>query len=542
MGIFGPPNIDKMEKNRDIDGLLRALKYKPGSMNEEHWKVREAAIKALGRLKDPRSVQPLLNLFDGPSTWVIPDAIKATILEVLIGIGSPAVEALIAALSKFWTRSIAIEALVNIGDVRAVRPLFDDYRLGGIVASTVKDPLIKMGAITVKVLVDILDGKDNTLRPAAADLLGEIGDARAIEALCVALKDPDRKVHKAAIRALGKIYDSKVLRLLVSELKRPEADIRAAAQQALESFSVLKKDRSLEHLDVSPLVDILRSNERSICRIAAKVLNQLGWKPVTDEQKAWIWVSKHQWVKCQTVGSLAVEPLVAALEDPDEKVRAAAIRALGVISDERSVRPIFDIYVRNNSQLALDALKKMGAITVKVLVDILDDQDDALRRAAAGFLDSEMKWKPVTDKHKAWLWTSKHHWEQCQTLGSLAVEPLIAALQSERTERNHIVRILGEIGDGRAVYPLMLALNDIQTHTAAAQALVKLYQSEKLSAQEKQLILSGRGKIIENLHADQGTQIHTDWRSTDYRTDCHVDSIDNNDHSDESAYGSSFPL
>ena len=54
MGLFGPPNIEKMKAKCDIDGLIKALDYQkdPG--------VRRAAAEALGDLKEARSVGLLI--------------------------------------------------------------------------------------------------------------------------------------------------------------------------------------------------------------------------------------------------------------------------------------------------------------------------------------------------------------------------------------------------------------------------------------------------------------------------------------------------
>ena len=53
MGFFGP-NIKRLQSQRNVEGLIRALDY-----NKEA-SVRQAATMALGELKDPRAVEPLI--------------------------------------------------------------------------------------------------------------------------------------------------------------------------------------------------------------------------------------------------------------------------------------------------------------------------------------------------------------------------------------------------------------------------------------------------------------------------------------------------
>ena len=52
-GLFGEPDIERLERKNDVDGLIRALQYKKSIG------VRSAAARALGDLGDARAVEPL---------------------------------------------------------------------------------------------------------------------------------------------------------------------------------------------------------------------------------------------------------------------------------------------------------------------------------------------------------------------------------------------------------------------------------------------------------------------------------------------------
>ncbi len=54
-GIFGKPNIDKLKAKGNVRGLIKALGY------TKNWLVREKAAEALGKIRDPRAVEPLSN-------------------------------------------------------------------------------------------------------------------------------------------------------------------------------------------------------------------------------------------------------------------------------------------------------------------------------------------------------------------------------------------------------------------------------------------------------------------------------------------------
>src|ERR1035437_8202162 len=53
MPLFGPPDIHQLEARRDAQGLIKALSYKDPA-------IRMAAAEALGPLKDPLAVEPLM--------------------------------------------------------------------------------------------------------------------------------------------------------------------------------------------------------------------------------------------------------------------------------------------------------------------------------------------------------------------------------------------------------------------------------------------------------------------------------------------------
>ena len=56
MGIFDKlfkPNVEKMEANKDVKGLIKALRH-------EEWDIRRAAIYALGEIGDAQAVEGLM--------------------------------------------------------------------------------------------------------------------------------------------------------------------------------------------------------------------------------------------------------------------------------------------------------------------------------------------------------------------------------------------------------------------------------------------------------------------------------------------------
>lgn len=219
-----PPDIDKLEARRDVDGLIRALK------NEEDRDVRRSAAKALGRIGGARAVEPLI------------EALRV----------------------KGWVQEAAVDALGNIGDARAAEPLIAYLMInGGGFASEVDriyEAIAKIGAPAVAPLIAALRVQDRAPvraepgRPAqvaavltfegqkedaykrryAARALGRIGDARAFDPLVATLRsDPDAFVRWAAAAALGDLGDPRATAALTDCIETDRTIARDAAADAL---------------------------------------------------------------------------------------------------------------------------------------------------------------------------------------------------------------------------------------------------------------------------------------------------------------------
>lgn len=140
MALSGKPDLEQLEKNKDVDGLVKAL-------NSD---ARGRAAGALGRIGGPRAVEALIAAL---TSDVNDEYMHECAARALGSIGDPrAVEALIAALTVKASADktkIVIEALAAIGDTRAVEPLIDILESGRYILSVSK-ALVKIGYAEVK--------------------------------------------------------------------------------------------------------------------------------------------------------------------------------------------------------------------------------------------------------------------------------------------------------------------------------------------------------------------------------------------------------
>lgn len=150
-----------------VEPLIEALQDKEGT-------VRKFAAILLGKLRDPRAVEPL-----GMTLYDMHHEVGKVSAEALAQFGAPAVEILIEALShpEMWIRIHAVEALSRIRD-RRVTP----------------------------VLLEMLNDPEREVRKQVIIALGDCNDRSAAPALQeIAANRSDRELHSLAKQAIEKL-------------------------------------------------------------------------------------------------------------------------------------------------------------------------------------------------------------------------------------------------------------------------------------------------------------------------------------------------
>ena len=176
-----PEGADELEK-LGLDGLVKVLHDNTDPV------VRQYAAYLLGKAKNPRAIQPLIEALADFDKSVREQATFA-----LSSIGKAAIEPLTEAMKepKWETRYRAAEAMGKIADEKAIRPLVQALK----------------------------DNKEH-VRYMAAKGLREIGDSNAVEPMVILLGDENRYVRMMAARALGAIGGSKVKEALEAALEK----------------------------------------------------------------------------------------------------------------------------------------------------------------------------------------------------------------------------------------------------------------------------------------------------------------------------------
>jgi HEAT repeat protein len=129
------------------------------------------------------------------------------------------------------------KALGEIGDARAVDALIEALKdEDSDVYWNSIDALVKIAKKDlglVDKLIKALRDEDSYVRISVAWALGEIGDASAVDALIEALRDEDSYVRESVAWALGAIGDARAVDSLIKTLKDDDYFVRESAKVAL---------------------------------------------------------------------------------------------------------------------------------------------------------------------------------------------------------------------------------------------------------------------------------------------------------------------
>ena len=399
-------------------------------LQNEDADIRCVAAEALGELGDLRAVEPLCELLESE--------LRLNAHREVVTFEGPEgkVHSMIMGKEQGkWICRAAAEALGKIGDKRTCvrKVLFavlgdEDNEVGKASAEALK-ALLASDQV-VELFCEMLCEDENAdYRKVAAISLGRLSDRRVVPLLLqvVLCREEREDVRGCAILALGQLSDSRAVEPLCELLQNEDRNV----SEVLRKTAVMTLGKLGDRRAVGPLCKLLYDNDKEVCGIAARALGQIG-----DYR--------------------AEEPLCGLLQDEDRDVRMGALVALGQLEDTRTVGSLMQVAFHDEDRdirvIAVKTLSEWGGSYVwELLLKTLHDDNGLVGSVAADALGE------LGD---------------CQ-----AVEPLCEALQNENTlVRVSAAAALGKLGDTRAVEPLLKNVpgKDDWLPGVATQALGKL--------------------------------------------------------------------
>lgn len=320
--------------------------------------------------------------------------------QILVRMGAVAIPALTEGI-RSGDPSIQVQAAVLLGEIndRSVLPI----------------------------LLKILASKNYKVQVAAAQVLGKIGDASVMPHLLKTLNDEDPDVRIAVVQAIGAFNDPETYLNIADLLDDPEINVRKAAAQVLaatndpsvapylvealyDSFWWYGREEAITLLldairkfgahAYQPLVKAMHAKEPTVRRFAISLLAPLKdprsldamemafYDPNYDvagmaakalvaygERTMSIFAealnSPNEWINLTAIQSIAeiggeqaFDLLLPELVDQNERVRAAAITALGALKDQRAL-PALNELAANREEREISKLARQAIATIE---------------------------------------------------------------------------------------------------------------------------------------------------------------------------------
>ena len=135
-------------------------------------------------------------------------------------------------------RKYAALLLGRIGDPRAIEPLgMALYDLHHDVGKVSAEALLNFGVNSFEILVEALDHPEMWIRIHSVDVLPKIREPRVGLVMLEMLKDPEREVRKHVIEAMGELNDPRTLPALKEIMaQRGDREMHALAKAAIEKI------------------------------------------------------------------------------------------------------------------------------------------------------------------------------------------------------------------------------------------------------------------------------------------------------------------
>jgi HEAT repeat protein len=418
MGDGARPLLEKLLRDADSDvrifsaslmGPSRIREYvRPliSALKDEEINVMHAAAESLGKIGDPRAVEPLLDLL-GLETWLLFPIIQALgklkdaravpgimplledellselVIEALRLIGDPLAVPHLSKLISEEDEQIAEEAIAAIIDIEG-----NQARLPGEVAAALPAlPIIEdilQTEIARRILLNMLQSQQANKVEAAIIAVMRLKDAGAVERLLGlaalgefalqaiaaiveigsdaaavlyrAAEDKNPRLRGVVARCLSNIKEPQALDTLLALAGDIAAEVRAEAVLALVRFS--------DEQVVQKLIFLLADND---LEVRAAVAEALAFMPGTEQQLTALLDSHNELLVAEAIGILgskgdtAIRARLSELNDgAGPRVRAAIVRALGEIALPEDLPILIEALKDQDEQVATEAITALG--------------------------------------------------------------------------------------------------------------------------------------------------------------------------------------
>lgn len=462
---------------------------------------------SLGELGDKRSASVLRGKLDINSSKV-----RRSVAWAMIQIGDPSASSSLSVCINSYAKSWKVKGYKEVAEARKIldalaklRGSKDEARKEGVKALAEVD-----GRLIRKPLRALLDHSDPETRRSALQVLRKHGwkphfpldhirvvaatqdwepvkalGPAAVEPLISFLRSLDPEQSCGAAEVLGTLGDTRAVLPLLACWKSADETLRTAVGNALIQIGPGA---------IAPLTAVLDDPDAAARQFAAGILEQLAWEPETDADRVRFAAARQDWAQLKALGGPAVDRLIDLLNDGEPGVQWAAADTLAAIGDTRAIEPLIPLMEHRLAKtreaafnalaafgadavgpmvallggdrqsmrtVARDVLVRIGPGTIDALKPLLDHENALTRMSVIEALDA-LKWQPATEVEQVQAAAARQDWSRLREMGMPAADRLIILLgDRDREIRKNAVTALATLGD-----PVIAPLQACASNTA----------------------------------------------------------------------------
>ncbi len=449
---------------------IKPLLVIAGDRNTE---IRYMIARAFGAFDDKILIDPLIKYLKDESAKVRYRAAMSLMSHRHEKVVNPLIEALndIDENVRYW----AAKALAKIGDENTILKLRQCLSSPEwIIRKSAAGALAEIGAPALKYLYEILERAGEDAKFWTIKTIGKIADQSSTSVLIPFLADKNHDIQTAAVEALGKISDSRAINPLISLLQSGAGHLKHHIKEALCNIG----DKCIAHL-----VKVLSSSNWNARYVASKVLGEIGGrsieflmtelkkykngenidKPENDDALYWIIEAFGE------IGDKVVTlSLIEFLKHKKSEIKAAVVKALGKIKDERSLSGLIEMFEENDdvvNEYLVEAISGFKETALNGLIKNLGSEKWHVRNGAAAAI--EKIGPDLAASRMLELLDCKNrdvsHWaaEVISRFGNYLEDDLIQILENGNyDQRFYASKILGRIKSEKAIPWLINGLKD----------------------------------------------------------------------------------
>ena len=227
--------------------------------------------------------------------------------------------------------------------------------------------------------VAALGDSSDRVRTAAVVALYEWGESERLAEAVATLPAASGKAHATAVEALFRLHNAGSSSRLADALVRRRDDHPLSEQEQALVPALLRAEERPEAAGevVQLLISALGHEREIVVERAETLLVRLGppsIEALVRELAGGTTPHRAAALIGEIKGSLALQPLVAALSHPDARVRGESCSALGKLRDPAAVEPLLQATrdpEHNVRVLAMAALDGMGTVAIAVSIAAL---------------------------------------------------------------------------------------------------------------------------------------------------------------------------